>query len=95
MDRKSLGGLIALNLALLAALAVFSFTEPVEAQRARAGDYIMIAGQSPGKQEATIYVADLNNAALMAISYSQGNKRLDAVGIRDLSGDFPADRKAR
>jgi len=50
----------------------------------------MVAGAQPGQTTDAIYVADLNNAALLAVSYDQSRRELRILGGRDISGDFAA-----
>ena len=90
MNRKSLGGLVVLNVALLVALGLLTFTpQPAKAQLGgRAGDYLMVSGATPGKTEATVYITDMNNGLMMAVQYDQNRKSIQAVGFRSLAADF-------
>lgn len=90
MNRKSLGGLIVLNLVLLVALGLLTFTpQPAKAQLGgRAGDYIMVSGATPGKTEATVYITDMNNGLMMAVQYDQNRKIVQPVAFRNIGADF-------
>jgi len=82
--------LIVLNAVLLAALGLLSFApQPAEAQLGGGGggNYIMVAGKTPGKTSDTIYITDIDNGVTIAVSYNQ-NRGLVPVAGRDLSGDF-------
>ncbi len=93
MSRKSLGGLIVINVVLIAVLALLSFTpQTAEAQLGggrRAGDYLMVAGTLPGRDSNAVYIIDLNNAAMMAVNYDNTQRTLTPLGsARDLTADF-------
>ena len=93
MSHRSLGGLIVLNVVLLAALMLMSFSpETAQAQLGgrRAGDYVMVAGRTPGKTNNTVYVVDLNNAAMMAVTYDVSKRLLTPIAVRDIAPDFAA-----
>ena len=94
MNRKSLGGLIVLNVALLFVLGLLSFApNTAEAQLGagrRAGDYVMVAGRVQGKQTSTLYITDLNNGTMIAVNYDQNAKALVPLGGRNVSADFGA-----
>ena len=91
MKHTQIGSLIALNIALVVVLAIFSFTpEPTEAQIGQRSNYLMISGLSRGQQAATLYITDLNQAGLMAVRYDPGRKQLIPVGYRNLKNDFEA-----
>lgn len=91
MSRKNMGGLIVLNAVLIAVLGVLSFTpQPAEAQLGgrRPGDYIMVAGMIPGQTNSALYITDLNNGAMLAVTYDIGRRSLMTLGGRDLSADL-------
>jgi len=93
MNRKSLGGLIVLNVALLFVLGLLTMApSTAEAQLGgrRAGDYVMVAGQVQGKVNSTLYIADLNNGTMIAVNYDQNARALVPVGGRVISADFAA-----
>lgn len=91
MNKKSLGGLLVLNLALLMTLALLAVSpDPAEAQIGgrRPGDYVMVAGKALSIRESVIYITDLNNGMMLAIRYDVSRKSLATVGFRAISGDF-------
>ena len=90
MRRKMIGGLVALNVFLLAGLAVVSLAPDTIAQVGvrRAGDYVMVAGETPGRVASTVYIADLNNAAMLAVTFDAGARQLREVGFRLFGEDF-------
>lgn len=91
MSHRSLAGLIVLNLVLIVSLGLLSFTPPpAEAQIGRAGNYVMIAGASLGKEADTLYIMDLNSARMLAVNYSVPQKKFEALGLRDINPDFNA-----
>ncbi len=93
MKRKFLHGLIVLNLALLTAVAWFSFAPaPATGQglAGRAGDYVMIGGRRDGVTPATIYVFDLNTGVILALEPRQRGRggELIPTGFRVITNDF-------
>lgn len=91
MNKKSLGGLLVLNLALIMTLALLAVSpDPVEAQIGgrRPGDYVMVAGKALGIRESVIYITDLNNGIMLAIRYDVARKSMAPVGFRPIATDF-------
>jgi len=91
-------GLIAINLALVAILAVLTvLPEGAEAQNTRRarGDYTMVAGEVQGMSEAAIYIVDSNNSEMVALRWDQSRKSLAPIGFRDLAADARAARGGR
>lgn len=93
MNRKTLAGLVALNLALLVALGAMTLTAPsAKAQlgRVRSHDYVMVAADIPGRRQDAVFIADVNNAAMIAVTFQRtaGGGRLVPIGIRNLARDF-------
>jgi len=88
--RTNQRGLIALNIALVAGLAIVSLAPVAGGQpgsgRSR-GDYTMIGGRIQGSSTNAIYVVDAANSELVALKWSQGQKRFEGVGYRDLNRD--------
>ena len=89
MKKKSrYAGLLALNAALIAAMAVVTLAPVADAQARRArGEYTMVAGQVQGMTEAAIYIIDSNNAELVAVRWDQSRQQLAPIGFRDLNAD--------
>lgn len=94
MNAKHLGGLVALNAVLLIALGTLSLTSgDAEAQigAGRPPDYVMVAGQTRGAVNNSIYITDINNALMVAITYDLNRQALVAVGGRSVGDDFRID----
>lgn len=92
MNKKSLGALITLNVALLAALALVSLTpQSATAQLRRPGQYLMIPGEARGRaQENMIYVLEIGTARMVAITFNSSNNRLQTWGVRVVGDDINA-----
>ncbi len=76
MNQRSLAALIALNVVLLAALAVTVLSpQPAAAQpRTRPGEYLMISGSSPGRQQQDlIYILELKTTRMAVLIYNSAN----------------------
>lgn len=96
MNRQSLGALIALNVALLAALAVLSLPRSSDAALGGAparppGDFVLIAGDAktaPADQQ-VIYVMDVRSQTLMAMLFNSTAKRPpDVLDGRSVTADL-------
>ncbi|HMN96808.1 MAG TPA: hypothetical protein PKC43_07175 [Phycisphaerales bacterium] len=86
-----LGALVALNGALLGALA-FVTLSPIAAgqgERARA-QYMVTSGTVKGSESAVIWVIDQTNQDLVAMTWNVQQSRLEGVGYRDLRIDAAA-----
>ena len=80
-------GLIALNAALVALLAVVTFAPAVKAQTKARGQYTMVAGGVNNSQSSVVYIADTVNQELMVVTYDPIGKRLDGIAYRNLAAD--------
>jgi hypothetical protein len=91
--------LIALNAALLGALALVTFAPGAAAQpRAKrlAGQYVMLDGKIQGSQEAAVYVFDSANFELIALRWDRSRRVLNTLGYRDVADDVTqAQRRER
>lgn len=90
MKRTSLGFLFALNAILLG--AIYLTAGPVssaEGQFARNGArYTMISAQSDGaREEATVYVIDLETGSAVPVRFEDGRNRFRVSRGRSLVGD--------
>ncbi len=83
-------GLLLLNGVLLAVLLAMTFGDSADAQGRARGNYIMAAGGVNGSQSAALYIADTTNQEMIAVTYSQNNKRLEGIGYRNLAYDAAA-----
>lgn len=92
MNKRSLGALITLNVALLAALALVALTPPnAEAQLRRPGQYLMIPGESRGRpQENMIYLLEIGTARMVALTFNSSNNRMQTFGVRVVGDDINA-----
>ncbi len=79
--------LLALNGVLLGLLAVVTLGPTVAAQNRGRGDYMMVAGRANGADSSVVYIVDTANQELIAVTYSQSNKRVDGIGYRNLAAD--------
>ncbi len=85
--RSRLGGLIALNAALLAVLAVVTFAPGANAQHRSRGKYAMVTGGVTGSLSSVVYIVDTANQELIALSFDPSAKRLKGVGYRNIESD--------
>jgi hypothetical protein len=88
MKGKRLGGLIALNVVLLAALALFSFFGPsAQAQLGaqQRGDYLMV-GYAPGRESwNAVIITDLNSGNMLAVRYHPQKKNFEPLAFINIS----------
>lgn len=89
---RRLKDLIALNLALLAALAVVTWSPgSATAESARGatqvGDFIMVGGQVNGATSNAVYVLDQRTGALAGFLYDRSAKQLKGIQIRNIGED--------
>ncbi len=92
-NRSRHAGLLALNAAALAALALVSFApgsataQNTPAARAR-GDYTMVSAKITGALESAVYVIDASNSEMIAVKWDSGRKAISGLGFRDLAADI-------
>lgn len=93
--RRQVGGLLALNGALLGVLAWVSLSpeatggQPGAGQpltRAR-GDYTMVAGPIRTGNASAIWILDAANQELAAVRFNDSKQQLEGIGFRDLAAD--------
>lgn len=86
--RPPLRALLALNAALLGLLAVVTFAPGADAQETRGrGEYTMVAGGVNGALGSAVYIADVVNQELIAVTYNPSSRRLEGLGYRNLATD--------
>jgi hypothetical protein len=86
--RSGLRGLLVLNVVLLALLALVTFGSGAGAQSARGrGEYTMVSGGANGTDAGIIYIVDVANQEMIAMTYNSNTKVLDGVGYRNLATD--------
>lgn len=86
-NRTSLSGLLMLNGALLAVLAVVTFAPSADAQQRARGDFTMVGGNVPGVDGSAVYIVDTVNQEMMVVAFTQSDRRLTGVGYRNLATD--------
>ncbi len=88
---RKFGGLIAVNLVLLALLALVTLAPATNADSnnadSAAGDYIMVGGQVSGSTSNSMYVLDQRSGILVALKFELGTKKMKALSIRNLNQD--------
>ncbi|MFG0328873.1 MAG: hypothetical protein ACF8PN_03135 [Phycisphaerales bacterium] len=88
---KQIRGLLALNAALLAALALVTMAPRANAKgegaRTAAGNYVMAGGEVNGITSNAVYVFDQNSGVLVALVFERSTKRLKGIGVRDVMTD--------
>lgn len=65
-----------------------AIAQPNRAQPARPGDYIMIPGEVGGGTAGVVYIVDMTNGRLGAMSYDESNRRLVTMQATDLAPIF-------
>jgi len=90
MNPRSLAALVLLNVVLLAALIVTTFSpQPAEAQLGGGGQYLMIAGKSAQREnQAVVYVLNVRTSQIAALLYSSSDNRVEAIDGRDIRQDL-------
>lgn len=90
MNARSLAALVLINAALLAGLVVTLFTpQRAEAQFGGGSQYLMIAGQTKGMNDASlVYILDVRTARMIAVVYNASNDELSFVAARDMRNDI-------
>lgn len=87
-------GLIAVNAALLGALALITLGPGAGAQnqgqRRLMGEYTMVGGAAQGVTGNVVYILDSANMQLVALRWDQTRRSVAGIGYRDLRGDREA-----
>lgn len=97
-NRRQVRALVALNAALLLALAGVTLAPGALAQRSSdpaqrgRGEYTMVDAEIQGVTSSGIFIVDGQNRELVALSWDQSRKVLDILGYRDIDLD---ERQAR
>jgi hypothetical protein len=65
-----------------------AMAQPNRAQPARPGDYLMIPGEVTGGSAGIVYIVDMTNGRLGAMSYDESNRRLVTMQATDLAPIF-------
>jgi hypothetical protein len=85
--RSNLRALVALNAALLMILAAVTFGGSAGAQRRVPGEYTMAAGGANGTESSAVYIIDVANQEMMAVTYDHQTGTLQGIGFTDLAVD--------
>ena len=96
MNKRSLGALVALNVALLVALLAVTFgSRAVNAEvRRPPGAYLMVSGQAQGRtDENVVYIIETYSSKLVAIFFDSGTAKFTFVDGRVISNDLNAGGK--
>jgi hypothetical protein len=83
----SRGGLIALNLLLLAIFAAVSFVPETIAQTPKSGHYISIPAKANSITSGIVYILDTDNQELVAVTWDHNNNRIATLGYRNIKSD--------
>lgn len=96
-SRARMPGLIAINAVLLIVLALVTFGSSVKAQPAGRGrgEYTMVAGGGSGTDAAIIWIVDVANQEMIAMTFNHNTKVLDGVGYRNLAADADSVNRGR
>ena len=85
--RSSVGGLIALNAALLLLLGAVTFGPSARAQQRPHGDYTMVGGTVAGSAADVVFIVDSFNQEMIGVTLDPSTRLLDPVGYRNLTRD--------
>ena len=83
----TLRALLALNAVLLGVLATVTLGPAVSAQARSRGAYAMVAGGANNTQSSVVYVVDVVNQELVAVSYSGTTRSFNGIAYRNLAAD--------
>lgn len=89
----SLSLLVCVNLVLLTALVLSSYSPPAACAQGTslASDYMVVAGEIQDQHDA-LYIIDLRTRILHVLYFERGQKRLRYAESRDLEQDFRHNR---
>lgn len=81
MGKRSLPALIALNIVLLAALALVAMApSPARAQGFAAARYLMVSGPTTGRnQQDVIYIIEMNTTRVIAAFYNASDDSWEPI----------------
>lgn len=87
--RHTLGALLALNILLVAVLALVSFAPAVHAEglRQNSGDYIIVGGSINGSTSNAVYVLDQRSGTLLSFLYDRSSRKLKGLSVRSVPND--------
>lgn len=79
--------LIALNAVLLGVLAMVTFAPSVAAQARARGAYTMVAGGANNTQSSVVYIIDVVNQEMAAMTYDSASRSIKGLAYRNLAAD--------
>ena len=88
--RRSFAGLIAVNIVMLALLAMVTWAPTSSADSngsAPTGDYIMVGGRVTGLTSNGVYVLDQRSGFLIGFKFDLGSKKVKALSVRNVNQD--------
>lgn len=90
MNRRTLSFLIALNVMLVAMLALTTLApEPAHAQFGGGHQFLMIAGKSAERpQQEVVYIIDLRSSRMIAAFYNTSNNQWQPVAATTVQQDM-------
>ena len=83
----SRNGLIALNALLLSVFAAVSFVPETIAQTQKSGNYISVPAKTNGITSGVVYILDIENQELVAVTWDHNKNRIAALGYRNIETD--------
>ena len=91
MNKRSLGALVALNLALLGSVVALALTPPqaAQAQVLQPRQYMMVAGRTRQRDNQDIvYIIELNSARIAALIYNGNNDQWEVPAVVEAAPDL-------
>ena len=93
MNRKTLGALVALNAALLLAIAALTLTPSTASAQfgGGAGEYTMIAAKRSGQTSSAVHIFDTKRAVALTVEpNNRGKGEMTVIAYRNITNDFKA-----
>lgn len=97
-DRESTSswrGLLVLNGLLLLALGAVTFGSVAQGQSRGRGEYTMVSGGAQGSDSPVVYIVDVINQEMIAMTYNPNTKLSEGVGYRNLAADAASMTRGR
>ena len=92
---SNLRALVAINAALLMILGAVTFGGSVRAQMRVPGEYTMVAGGVNGAESSAVYIADVVNQEMMAVTFDHQKGTIQGIGYVNLGADAAAVTRRR
>jgi hypothetical protein len=87
--QRRINPLLALNVVLLTALALVTFSSAATAQRSRyRGDYTMVTGRVQGVVPDVVYIVDSHNQHIAAYIWNQAEQLYSPIGYSNIADDL-------